>query len=123
QLAVDSAGNAWAVQDSGYIYQWNGSTWVSIPGLATDVAAGTGGSVYALGTTGTAQGGYIYKYVGGTQTWQYLGGAVAVQIAVAPDGLLWARQADGSIYRYNGATWTAIPGFAFELSAGGPAFS
>ncbi len=58
---------------------------------------------------------YIFQYSGGS--WTNIPG-LASQIAVAPDGSLYAINSAGGVYHYAGSTWTNLGGGASSVAAG-----
>jgi len=116
RIAVDNLGYAWVVNAQGGIYQWTGAFFSQKQGSAQDIAAGAGGSIWAIGTTLVANNNYgIFQYNGNTGGWTQFPGA-AKRIAVAPDGSPWVVNAQGAIYHYVGGNFVQLPGAAFDIS-------
>lgn len=84
-IAADSSGWPW-VANAGNLWRYNGSSWLQVPGAASDLAiAGT--HVFAIGTNGAAM-----RLVNGA--WETFG-VTGVRIAVAPDGKAYLARGAG----------------------------
>ena len=92
-----------------------GLNWTQLPGSASQVAAGSDGTLWALSTepSGSTDK-FIWHYALGT--WTNISG-LAAHIAVAPNGTLYAVNAGGGTYSYNGSAWTALGGGATGITA------
>lgn len=81
---------------------------------ARDIGAG-GGAVWAVGNQDTANGYPIFKLENGV--WVQKGEQTAIRIAVGGDGNAWVVNRNGTIYRWNGNSWSEITGVhAVDLS-------
>jgi len=125
RIAVDPTGNPWVVDNSNLIYKYNGTAWTQLPGTGTDIGIGANGLVYAINTTlVTTTGGYqVVKWNTSTSSWDVVPGGAGVRIAVDGSGMLWVVNKSHLIYKYNGTTWTQMPGTATDIAAGGFASS
>ena len=90
-VAVAQDNSVWAVQANGDIYHYVANTWTGIPGKARQVSVGYDGTIYALGTTATAGGFTMYRYIGAPNYWQPIPGG-AMQIVGAGPNEFWAHQ-------------------------------
>jgi hypothetical protein len=115
KVAVDPQGNAWVANDKQAIFRWNGSSWVGMPGLAREIAVGANGSVWHIGTDARPGGFGIYRWV--NNAWQNVPGG-AVKVAVDPQGNAWVANDKKQIYRFNGSSFTLMPGLANEIGVG-----
>lgn len=109
-IAVTDEGRPWVVNNKS-IYRLRGSTWQSMPGKATHIAAG-GGSVWILGESKSA-----YKWNEDSFSWEEFGGEGDL-IAVDSNGTPWVVN-NQQIYRLRGRNWQNMPGKAAAISAGG----
>jgi predicted lipoprotein with Yx(FWY)xxD motif len=91
-----------------------GLNYTQIPGSATQVTASTDGSIWVLSTDPQGPDKYIWHYAGGT--WTNIAG-LASQLAIAPNGTLYAINSAGGTYSYSGGVWTALGGGAQALTA------
>jgi len=57
RIAIDPAGNPWAVTSAGQVYHYSGNNWTIFPVSARDIAVGADGVVYVV-STAAAQGGF-----------------------------------------------------------------
>lgn len=97
RIAVAPDGHPWVVNDANDIYERVNGAWVQRPGSGTDIAVGGDGSVWKIGTTAAARGGYeIAKWTG--SSWQTIDGG-GVRIAVDTQGLPWVVNDAHEIYR------------------------
>jgi len=92
RIAVDPAGIAWVVNDTGTPRRWNNGNWQSLSGEAQDIGIGADGSVWYTGKGN----GTVYQWTG--SGWVQKSGA-GRNIAVSPAGDPWVVNADGEIYR------------------------
>lgn len=119
RIAVDTGGHPWVVNKSHLIYKYNGSTWALLPGTGTDIGIGANGSVFAIDTTTvTSTGGYRVVKWNGTG-WTVISGGAGVRIAVDSTGMPWVVNKSNLIFKYNGSTWTQLPGTATDIGVGG----
>jgi hypothetical protein len=118
RISVDPAGNAWVVSDVGIVYSWNGSAFVSHPGLkAKDISVG-GDAVFAVDEFGR-----LHRY--SSNGWAFWGDSARGMdarynaVAVDGDGLPWLVGAHGEIVSRNGGVIDAFtPPAATALDAG-----
>ena len=86
-ITVDPTGNPWIVNTAHHVYHWNGKSWVSYTGAATDIAVGANAAVWIVGANPVGGGNYgIYHWNG--SGWTPVGSG-AVTIAVNPSGNPW----------------------------------
>ena len=94
-----------AVQDLSYS---------QIPGSASQIASAIAdGTLWALSTLPSGADRYIWHYDG--TTWTNISG-LASQIAVAPDGSLYAINSGGGTFKYTNGNWTALGGGASAIT-------
>ena len=94
RLAVQSDGSPWYLHENGQIYHLETGNWVTHPGPAVGIAAGSDGSV--VQTSGVQ----YWRWAG--DRWvvtKFNGDAVPYEIAVGSDGFLWAVH-DTNLYRH-----------------------
>jgi hypothetical protein len=124
QVAVSTEGDIWALNKSGDILYWDGSKFVANPtgGCATSIGVGpnsrglTRGTPWMTGCHASPDGNY--------GVWQMQTGGVfvkmqddiATQVAVSPEGNVWALNKNGQILYWNGSEFV-------ENAAGGCAIS
>ncbi|MEQ8285935.1 hypothetical protein [Thalassospira sp.] len=93
RIALDMAGNPWAVTRDGSIRTFNGKDWTTVPGRAIDIAVGANDTVVIADAEGRIR---VWNSL--QRSWQVLAGVDSVTAAAAaPDGGPWAVLADGSI--------------------------
>lgn len=99
-----------------YIWHYANGNWTNISGLASKIAVGRGGALYAINS-----GGGAYMYYNGA--WSAFGGGCR-DLTVASDGTLYVISngggADGAIWQYgkNGTTqWVQMPGAGNRIAA------
>lgn len=110
-LSVSPDGALWLVTDKNALRRLAGGAWSDVPGRVARIAHGPDGARYAL-SADTLAGGYGILEWTGTE-WRSLGaGAAAVELAVAPDGALWAVNSLGVTWCHNGGVWSPFPGLA-----------
>lgn len=116
-IAVDSGGAPWVVNDRGGIFRWTGSDWTQLPGAATDIGA-AGGEVYVVGTN-RVNGGYgIFRWNGRRQSWESIPGG-AVRVAVHRSGQPWVVNDQGQIFSRSNGVWNRLSGAARDIGCGG----
>ncbi len=86
--------------------------WTKVPGKAQDVAIGSDGTTYAIGTPKGRGGFRIFKRAKNATAWTKVKGA-AVRIAVAGTQA-WVVTDDGQIFSQNGAGWKKVTGPAAQ---------
>jgi len=96
--------------------------WEQLPGTATDIGIGTDPRhvVFAINTTlVTSTGGnQVVKWDSINSTWNVVSGGAGVRIAVDPPGNPWVVNKSNLIYKYNGSTWTQLPGTGTDIGIG-----
>jgi radical SAM protein with 4Fe4S-binding SPASM domain len=118
RIAVSPDGDPWIITADLAIYRRHGSGWQRMPGSAMSIAAGSEGSVWAIGTCqSTPEGGHpILRWNG--SDWDEIEGT-AVDIAIGPDGLPWSvdgRQVIRRLTQDKG--WIRVPGLATTIAVG-----
>jgi hypothetical protein len=113
RIAVDKTGKPWVVTGSGNVFRRSGSSWSSVPGLsATDIGAGSDGSVWATGTAAVPGGYGIYVWseqtalydsdgnviVSNPQRWVQVSGG-GVNIAVTSAGRPWVTNSSSQVFQ------------------------
>jgi hypothetical protein len=94
-----------AVQDLSY---------TQVPGSASQIASAIADdTLWALSTLPSGADKYIWHYVNGS--WSNISG-LASQIAVAPDGSLYAINSGGGTFKYTNGNWTALGGGASGIT-------
>ena len=91
-----------------------GLNWTAIPGSATQVAAASDGSIWALSDQPSGPDKYIWHYANGA--WSNITG-LASQLAVAPNGTLYAINSGGGTYAYSAGAWTGLGGGSSAITA------
>ena len=92
-----------------------GGSWQRLPGSAYDVAVGSRGTGWVIGTDPEIGGYGIYNWTG--SGWARSNGA-ATQIAVDPVGVPWVVNVYRNIYRRSGGGWQQMPGSAMDIAVG-----
>ncbi len=97
-----------------FIYEYTSDgTWVNIPGLASRIAVGSDGTLYAINSAGG-----VYHYASGS--WTSLGGG-AKDIAVDVTGTVYvitnAASTDGAIWQNKNGSWSQLPGTGVRLAS------
>lgn len=105
-------GDAVHIGLGGGIWQGDGQKWTKLPGAAKDVAVGSNGKLWVIGTNREAGGYGIYRRDGAR--WTKIGGS-AVKIAVNGAGNAWVVNKHGNIYEYDGKRWHHRPGKALDV--------
>jgi hypothetical protein len=124
QIAVSPQGVPWAINHTGQIYYYNGSSFVLNPGGGCAISIGVGpaspadpyGTPWVIGCNGSGTANGDIYYLNGS-TWVQEPGA-ATHIAVSPEGLPWVINASGSIYHWGGSNWVQVPGCATSIAVG-----
>ncbi len=88
------------------------STWTKVPGKAQDVAIGSDGTTYAIGTPKGRGGFRMFKRAKNATSWTKIKGA-AVRIAVAGTQP-WVVTDDGQIFSQAGSGWKKVAGPAAQ---------
>jgi hypothetical protein len=81
--------------------------WSQISGCATWITQDVSGNVYTASCSADANKG-IYKRTG--SSWTYLG-VTGVQVSAYDSGSLWVRKSNGTLYYWNGTSWTGPVAF------------
>lgn len=125
RIAVDNRGVPWIVNSAGTIYRRStdnasSGTFLSVPGCASDIAAGADGSVWIIGCNMATGGKDIMKWNGSFFVQDAANGR-AKRIAVAPDGTPWVVNDSNAIFRATSTNpftlgWEWIPGSATDIA-------
>jgi hypothetical protein len=101
-----------------------GPNWTVIPGDGIEVVASpvswdnpscTCGQIFVLAASPAGPDKYIWRYDFSDDTWTNMPGE-ASQLAVGPDGTLYAINSSGAIYEWGGSSWTALAGGANAIT-------
>lgn len=121
QVVAGSVDNLWALDTSGESYQYDATSHVWHPmgnGIAY-LAVAQDGTVLALGNVLGAA--VIFQYSSTSSEWEVVKGPEGVedltQIAVVNQGVIWAIDSSGTIYRLYNNAWEVIEGYLTSLSA------
>ena len=107
-ISVDEDGDPWIVAASGQISRWDGERFVGVPGFATDIAAET--SVWIVGRDGALQ------ELQSNGRFSASRGA-GVHITTSANGVAWAVNNLGEIYRSVPGGFERMPGAATDIGA------
>ena len=118
-IAVEPGGNAWIVNDSQNIYQYNGPSFVQVSGKARDIAVGANGRVWILGNTAVSGGYSSYRRKADNSGWGDPIPGGGVRISVDPSGNAWFVNDEQKIYKHNGSSFELRSGSARDISIGG----
>ncbi|OSQ36716.1 hypothetical protein TMES_16665 [Thalassospira mesophila] len=98
RLTIDGNGLPWVVGTDGHIRSYDGKNWLTLPGLARDIAIGSTDIVVIADATGL-----IRLWNAEDKSWAIIDGARdATTIGVTPDGKIWAAVKDGVILANGG---------------------
>lgn len=117
-VAADEKGQPWVVRASGEIYRLTKENgWEQVPGLATDIAIGANGDVWAIGTKDVFGGHEILHWTG--EGWEEVDTPIGgMRIAVSPEGEPWYCDDKDQIMRGLGNRWYRVLGSAVDLAFG-----
>ena len=101
RIAVAPDGSPWMVNNAGKIFRSTDGKggWQQLPGVATDIAVGSNGLGWIIGTNPVPGGFGIFDWDG--SAWRSVNGG-AVCITVAPNGEPWVVNDAGSIFQGKG---------------------
>ena len=114
QLAAAPDGALWAVNSLHVIWVFRAGAWKKVEGEVSQIAIGADGTVCALSLQAVPGGNRVLRLLDGT--WQAVDGPAASQIAVAPDGAIWAVNSGGEIRVLTGKDWRQVPGRARQIA-------
>jgi hypothetical protein len=112
-LSVNNVTSTWAVSAAGGFSQNIGSTWQQMAGGALDVATGSDGAIYVIGTDNA-----VYSWNGSSFV-PYTGSGT--HIAVDSNGNPWLVDAAGTISVHQQNGWQQVTGCALDVGANGGA--
>lgn len=104
RISVAPEGLPWVINEAHQIFQMDKSgSWTLLPGRATDIGVGAGGSVWVVGLQGDASDGGkpIFRWSG--SEWVAIKGS-AERISVDAKGVAWIINKDHRVFRYNSST-------------------
>lgn len=105
-------GVPWGVNNVNTVFQGTAEGWTVLPGTGRDIATGTDGSVWLVGTSTLPNGYSVYHWTGSDWGNPYPSNG-AVSIAVGPDGTPWITDNENHVlHAANGGAFTALPGTA-----------
>jgi hypothetical protein len=98
RIAIDVGGQPWVITATGTLRAFDGKAWLTLPGLARDIAI-NGANVVAI-----ADGeGLVRQWHADTHRWNVIDGINNVTaLAVTPEGQIWAVAKDGIILANGG---------------------
>lgn len=107
RIAIDNKGNIWSTTIDGRVRAYDGSKWTQVGHSSTDIGTSANGLVFVVGGGNTIWG----NSEGIIEHWFYLPGTTAKRVASDPHGNPWVVGLDdGTISRWNGASWISVPG-------------
>ena len=115
QVLVAPDGSLWGISTSGSVERYVVNQWVNTGITGTNIAAGSNGSIYLVGSTNSV-GGDLYQWSGGQ--WIAQAGNLS-SVAVGSDGTLWGIGTDGNVYEDLNGTWTYQNLAGTSIAAGG----
>ena len=118
RIAVGPSDHPWLVNDGNEVWHHDGR-WEKLAGAsARDIDVGQDGSVYLIGTVGTAPTGGIYRWTGSEMRSE---GHSGNRIIVDPEGNPWTIAEGGAIWRRQNGEWGLWGGNAraFHIAADG----
>lgn len=105
-ISVAADGTAWKIgpvtyTPNGYLYKWNGSSWIKAYGGAVRIAAENSTYAWVVNSYGA-----VYKCTMSTAA-NYGAGGTAQDIGVGGDGSVWilGTGTDGALKKWNGSSW------------------
>ncbi len=107
-IGVGANGSVWLTASNGTIWEYNGTSFQQIAGLASRIAVDPNGNAWVVTSTGL-----IFRYTGSTFV-QVAG--IASDIGVGADGTVWVTNPTGLVFRYNGTTFQQIAGLASRIA-------
>lgn len=111
-------GNAWVVNAQGGIYNYvNNRSWKRMPGAGKDIACGSSGVMWVIGTNKEGGGFGIYRYSATTKGYTKIPGS-GVRITVDKAGNAIVANKAKQIYKYNGTKWVRSTGAALDIGVG-----
>jgi hypothetical protein len=123
-VAVGPDGSVWAIGTvpvaGGYqILQWNGSGWDLEPGGAVEIAVGPKDTPWVVNSNGD-----VFQF-NGSDKWNLEEGKTATDVALGPDGSVWAigrnpssEPGGNQIFKWNGSYFAPVNGAADEIAVG-----
>ena len=97
--------NVWAVGEKGQAYRWDGAAWKAVPTGATDSlrkVSVTGQEVWALSVSSV-----VFQWVnGGWRRHELPGAEWTTGLLVRGPKDVWVSAGNGSVWRWNGTTWS-----------------
>jgi hypothetical protein len=115
RIAVDASGVPWVINVYGSIYRLGAQGWQQVNGVASDIAAGSDGSIWVVATDDTFGGFGIY-YLTGAGWYRVAGGATRIAAgAIGAASGAWVVNSWGAIYERTGSTWTVRPGTGLDV--------
>lgn len=104
-------GYAWIVTNSGTIKKYDGSSWVTMPGGATDVVVGSDGVPVILSNVTSTLGGYtVQRWNSTTSTWYTLDGIGGISISLDEYNTPYVVTPDFQVFRLKGKMSRLCPG-------------
>ena len=106
-IGVERFGTPWVVDPNGGIHFWSGKGFMTHPGTARDIGAGT--SVWVIGSDNRLYG--ITR-----DGWEPVGGS-AVRVSAGAPGTAWVVNDTGGIFRFENGAFHQLPGWAMDIGA------
>ncbi|MBS1532635.1 MAG: Ig-like domain-containing protein [Bacteroidetes bacterium] len=111
KIAVSPEGVPWVVNYQNQVLTYAAGAWQLKQGLATDIAIGANGSIFAISTI-------AYSPTGGNTVLKWNGSGFdtmtdcsGIHIAVDPNGTPWVANKSNVVYQYSGnITWNVVSG-------------
>lgn len=108
-----SSNKPWAVTEDGRVRYYNGLWWETRGEGFIDIGAGRKGVVYALGKNGD-----VAKWTPKERRFIPENVKQGIRIDVDRDGHPWVVDDAGTVHRFDGNEWRALPGVVVDISIG-----
>ena len=117
KVAPTPDGNAWIITQSGIIKKYDGSSWTTMPGSATEIIVGSDSLPVIITKMSTTDGNTVQKWKSTSSTWTDLSGIGAIAIAVDKYNTPYIVTNGKEIYRLKGHISDICPSKHIFISA------
>lgn len=113
---INNPGNVFVTKDD--LFSQSNQNFEQIPPTGYDIKASTTAQVWFVSKIAISDGYIVYRYDYQTKQSTFIESNGALKIGPSPDGNAWITTKSQAIQKYNGTSWTTMPGSGTQIVVG-----